>query len=271
MTAAVANAQAVSSASLSADQWSSSQDGMQLAKASAPANPALPAAPEPAGAARAQDQDNNTYSGWGAHDVMHRMTIMFGGGAAAPAGDKQYITWGGGFQMGAGVNFSEHFATLLEYQFLDNKVPGKIIAEAGTSGGKYHIWSFGLSPVYDIWPKNGNDLYLVGGYGFYRKTTNFTVLSPQQFCTYFYYCGTGYAPQTVGKLSSNQGGFNIGAGYQHRFGGMYGESKTRFFAEVRYLDVQSPAVVGKAPSGGLAPVSIAAGTKLLPIMLGIRW
>lgn len=273
--AALATAQSAPNPSGSAG-WSSSQSGFQVAEAIAPASPAasvantasLPSAPAPAAAQ--QDQDQNTYSGWKGHDLVNRLTIEAGFGAGAPAGDKQYITWGPGFLVGAGVNFNRNFATFIEYQFLDNKVPGAIIAESGTTGGHYHIWGFGAEPVVDLFPKSGNDLYIEGGGGFYRKTTNFTVLEASEFCSYFY-CAEGYSPQTVGKLSSNQGGFNFGGGYQHRFGGMYGESRTRFFAEVRYLEVLSPAEQGKSPSGGLNPVTIAADTKLLPITLGIRW
>lgn len=248
--------------------WSSSQSGqLQIAEGAAPANPAaaLPSAP------RAAQDDNDNYSGWHPRDLMHRLTIEGGAGASAPAGDKDYITWGPGFLLGAGVNLNHHLATFIEYQFLDNKVPGAIIAETGTTGGHYHIWSFTLDPELDLFPKSSNDVYLVGGGGFYRKTTNFSVLGPSEYCSYFGYCGIDYVPETVGKLSSNQGGFNIGAGYQHRFGGMYGLSRMRFFAEVRYLDVLSPALRGTAPSGGLGPVTVGADTKLLPITLGVRW
>lgn len=276
VAASLASAQTASqstSSTLNAG-WSSSQSGqMQLAEGGTPSNPAsaasssaLPAAPTPAG----QDQDNTTYSGWHGHDIVHRLTIEAGGGASAPAGDKSDITWGYGLLFGGGVNITHNLAAFIEYQFLDNKVPGDIIAESGTTGGHYHIWSFTLAPQYDFFPKSSNDVYAVGGGGFYRKTTNFTVLSPTVFCQ-FYYCGVGYVPTTVGKLSSNQGGWNIGVGYQHRFGGMYGMSRTRVFAEVRYLDVLSPAVRGTSPSGGLGPVTISEDTKLLPITAGIRW
>lgn len=285
LVAAVANAQSVASPSSNftsnpVSGWSSSQSGqIQIAEGAAPGMPAaalaspgassssaaLPAAPEPA-----RQDTNGNYSGWHPHDIMHRLAIEAGGGASAPAGDKKDITWGWGLLLGAGVNINHNLAMFLEYQILDNKVPGAIIAESYATGGHYHIWSFTLDPEYDLFPKSSNDVYVVGGGGFYRKTTNFSVLEPTEFC-YYFYCGEGYAPQTVGKLSSNQGGWNIGAGYQHRFGGMYGMSRTRFFAEVRYLDVLSPALQGTSPSGGLGPVTINADTKLLPITVGIRW
>jgi len=256
--------------------WSSSQamppsSQLQLAEGATPANPAaLPSAPAPARAAQDQSQDQ-TYSGWHGSDIVHRMTIEVGGGASGPAGDKADITWGGQFMGGVGVNINRSLAAFLEFQFLSNKLPGAVAAEAGSQGGHYHIVSFTVEPVYDLFPKASNDVYLRGGGGYYHKSINFT--DPTQSCGFFYYyysCGT--TNQVVGSFTSNNGGWDIGGGYQHRFGGMYGQSRTRVFAEVRYLDVLSPALKSVAPAGsGLSPVNIDAGTKLMPITLGVRW
>lgn len=270
LTAVGASAQTATDQPSHAAGWSSSQSGaMEVADGAVPAsNPAaLPSAPTPAASPRQDDSD--TYSGWKGHDLVHRLTIEAGGGAAAPAGDKADITWGWGMTVGAGVNINQKLAAYIEYQFLDPKIPGAVIAESGAQGGRYHIWSFTVDPEYDFFPKSSNDVYAVGGGGFYRKMMNFS--NPTQSCGFFYYYYTcGVTNQTVGHISSNQGGWNIGGGYQHRFGGMYGLSRTRVFAEVRYLDVLSPALRSKS-ANGLAPVSISADTTLLPIMLGVRW
>lgn len=270
-SAVLANAQSVASQSSNSTSnpsagWSSSQTGqIQLAEGGTPSNPAAAALPA---ATAAQDQDNDTYSGWHGHDIVHRLTLEAGGGFNAPAGDKSYITWGGQFLVGGGVKINRNLAAMIEYQYIDDKLPGAIIAEAGATGGNNHIWSFTIDPQYDLFPKSSNDLYAVGGGGFYRKVTNFTDVEPQEFCSYFY-CGIGYVPQTVGHFSSNQGGWNIGGGYQHRFGGMYGMSRTRVFAEVRYLDVLSPAVTTSA--NGLGTTTVGAGTRLIPVTFGVRW
>lgn len=226
---------------------------------------ALPAAPAPASSA---GQETSTYSGWKGSDIVHRLTFEASGGVNAPAGDKTYITWGGQFNVGGGVNFSRRLALLAEYQFIDDKVPGAIIAEAGAQGGHDHIWSLTLDPVVSLFPQSNNDIYITGGGGFYRKVTSFTDVEPSQYCD-FYYCGVGYTPQVVGHFSSNQGGFNIGGGYQHRLGGMYGDSRMRLFAEVRYVYIASPAVTTQP--NGLGTTSVAAGTTMLPINLGVRW
>jgi hypothetical protein len=101
--------------------------------------------------------------------------------------------------------------------------------------------------------------------------TSFTDPVESYYCDYYYgYCTVGTVNQVVGHFSSNQGGFNIGGGYQHRMGGMYQDSKMKLFVEARYVDVLTPAVIGITPSG-LGVTTVAAGTKLIPISVGVRW
>ncbi len=270
----LASAQTARNQAPAAGAWSSSRAGtFQLAEGAVPANPALPSAPVPTAAQ--DDNNSDTYSGWGGHNLLHRLTIEAGGGIAGPAGDSQYVTYGGQFLVGAGLNINRNLAAMIEYQFIDNKMPGHIIAEAGAQSGRYHVWSFTVDPTYDFFPKSSNDVYAVGGGGFYRKLTNFSNPTLTYGCFYYYYCGPTQTNQVVGHFSSNQGGFNIGGGYQHRFEGMYGESRFRLFAEVRFLDVLSPKIAA-APGGTgsgavLSPVYIGADTKELPITLGVRW
>ncbi len=206
----------------------------------------------------------------GGHGVIHHLTFEAGGGANPPAGGTQqsYITWGGNFTVGGGYHFTDRFSTLLEYQFIDDKLPGALIAETGANGGDAHIWSFSLDPVVDLVPKATNDLYVTGGFGFYRKVTNFTDPEETEYCSY-YYCGIGTVNEVVGHFSSNQGGWSLGGGYIHRLGGLYGDSKTKLFAEVRYLDVLTPAETTQP--NGLGTTTVTADTKLIPITLGVRW
>jgi hypothetical protein len=262
----VASAQSTQSQDQSsATSYSSSQAGTaQVAELALPEAPA----PEAAAAGSGQYGNGGGYGGGEKHGLFHNLAFEASGGANAPAGDKSYITWGGQFTVGGGFNLSNRLAALVEYQFMDDKIPGRIIAEAGAQGGHDHIWSFTVDPVFDLMPKATNDVYITGGGGFYRKVTSFTDVEPTEYCE-FYYCGIGYTPQVVGHFSSNQGGFNIGGGYQHRVGGMYGESHTCLFAEVRYVYLDSPAVTTQP--NGLGTTSVAAGTKVLPINLGIRW
>jgi hypothetical protein len=266
----LAGAQSLPSLSQSGtDSFSTSNDPqlVQMAEAITPSGlAALPAAPKPSAGAASQDYGNR---GW-RQNAVNKLAFEVGGGFNAPT-DKNYITWGGQFTVGAGINFSKRFALLAEYQLIADKLPGALIAETGANGGNAHIWSLTLAPVVSLFPKSSNDVYVTGGGGFYRKVTSFTNPVAAYFCNYYYgYCGVGTVNQVVGHFSSNQGGWNIGMGYQRRLGGMYQESKTKLFVEARYVDVLTPAVNGISPNG-LGVTTVAAGTKVIPVSVGVRW
>ncbi len=248
-------------ASLSADE--SSSDSLPVASfADSDDSAALPSEPAAAGSSAAQEPTNGGLK----HRLTHNFTFEAGGGFNAPASNK--ITYGGNFTIGGGYDLSQRLALLAEYQFIDDKLPGALIAETGATGGYAHIWSLTMDPVFDLYPKKSNDLYITGGGGFYRKVTNFTDPQQAQYCS-VYYCSVGVQNQVVGHFSSNQGGFSVGGGYMRRFGGMYGDSRLKLFAEVRYLDVLTPAVTTNP--NGLGTTTVTAGTKVIPITLGIRW
>jgi hypothetical protein len=205
--------------------------------------------------------------------IFSHLAFEAGGGFNAPANaSSPFITWGGNLTLGAGYRFNPHFSLMAEYQFIDDKLPGALIAQTGANGGNAHIWSFTLDPVFDLFPKHDNDLYVTGGGGFYRKMTNFTDPSLAYFCDYYYYgyCGVGVTNVVVGHFSSNQGGWNIGAGYTRRIAGDYDNGNIKLYAEVRYIDVLNPAVNGITPDG-LGTTTVGAGTKLIPVTFGVRW
>lgn len=170
---------------------------------------------------------STSYSGESSRP-FHRVTDYIGGhialdlgaGVNAPIGnDIPYITWGGNFTIGGGVHLNRRFTILAEYQFMGDKLPGGLIAEAGTQGGHAHIWSFTLDPVIDLFPARANSIYVTGGGGFYRKVTSFT--EPGEYQNY-----------VVGHFSSNQGGVSFGFGVAHK---LRWETNMRVFAEARYL------------------------------------
>jgi hypothetical protein len=203
------------------------------------------------------------------HDWAGRLAFEASGGANAPLGnDANYITWGGNFTAGGGLHFSRGISLLAEYQLLDDKLPGNLISETGANGGYARIWSLTLDPVIDLFPKATNSVYVTGGGGFYRKVTSFTDPQQGEYCTYFY-CGVVTQNVVVGHFSSNQGGYNVGGGFTHKVGGLSGDGKMKLFAEVRFLDVDSPAV--QSSPNGLGTTTIGAGTKVLPVSLGARW
>ena len=179
--------------------------------------------------------------------IGDHIALDLGAGFNAPLGnDIPYITWGGNFTIGGGVHLNKRLTLLAEYQFISDKLPGSLIANAGTEGGHAHIWSFTLDPVIDLFPSRRNSIYLTGGGGFYRKVTSFTDPS-------------GYQNYVVGHFSSNQGGASFGLGVTHE---LRWESGTRVFAESRYLFLDTPPIT---ETNGLGT------TELIPVTIGVRW
>ncbi len=121
--------------------------------------------------------------------------------------------------------------------------------------GNTHINSITGSPVVHLFPKRTNGVYLVGGWGWYHKSTNFQ--TPEAS---FY----GYENVTIASFTSNQWGGNAGFGIYHRFGSMYsGDSgHTEIFAEARYTFIHTPPIT---QSNGLGT------TELIPVTFGLRF
>jgi len=203
--------------------------------------------------------------GGGRHGMFHSLAFEAGGGFNAPVGnDTPYISWGGNFTLGAGFHLSKVLTALLEYQFMDNKLPGAFISaesSTGATAGDAHINAITASPVIDLFPKKTNGAYLVGGFGYYHKSTNF---GAYECCDVY-----GYDVEVnVASVTSNQWGGNAGLGIYHRLGSeasMYGndsENHSQVFAEARYTFIHTPPVT---ETNGLGT------TELIPVTVGIRF
>jgi hypothetical protein len=252
----------------SSSQAGLSESGLQLTEFSLPDSPGFGAAtPADGSSAAGQYGNGGGYGGGGSkHAMLHNWAFEAGGGFNAPISSS--VTYGGNVTVGAGLNFSKYIAGLIEYQFIDDKLPGALIAETGANGGYAHMWSFTFDPVIDLTPKATNGVYITGGGGFYRKVTNFTDPEEAEYCEY-YGCGIVTENEVVGHFSSNQGGINIGGGFEHRVGGDYGDSHTKIFVEARYLELFSPASVTNP--NGLGTTAVTADTKVIPITFGVRF
>lgn len=251
--------QTQSQAQSSSPGYSSSQSGLQefgnIALLDAPA----PEASASAAGASASGQYGSGGGYSGKKGVLHNWTFEAGAGFNAPVGnDIPWITWGGNFTLGAGLRFSKRFSTLFEYQFMDDKLPGPFISAEGVQAGNSHINALTGSPVFDLFPKSSNGIYLVGGWGYYHKSTNLQDYAEEES---FY--GVYDVPFTVASITSNQWGGNGGFGIYHRMGTMYGgDSHTEIFAEARYTFIHTPPIT---QSNGLGT------TELIPVTLGIRF
>lgn len=249
-----AKAQAVDNSSgtgksAASDNFSSSTEAIDAPGASGSGAIAAPAA--------TAGQSDNSY-GYHHNSYLSRLTFEGGGGFNAPIGnDQPFISWGGNVTVGGGLRLQKHISVLAEYQFLDNKLPGGLIAEAGAQGGHAHIWSLTLDPVIDFFPSRKNDIYITGGGGFYRKVTSFT--DPEEIEICYYFCEVGVQNVVVSHFSSNQGGANFGIGFTHKLGG---DEHLKAFAEARYLWIDTPAI---GETDGLGK------TELIPVTFGVRW
>jgi hypothetical protein len=257
------HAQVASSQAESSNDFSSSSQALVASNDDAAsslataADPASNPAPSPA-ASLGAGQPGPSY-GYGKSKWANRLAFEGGGGFNAPVGnDKPFITWGANVTAGGGLKFGRHLSALIEYQFIDNKLPGSLIADAGAQGGHAHIWSFTADPVIDLFPAHKNDVYVTGGGGFYRKVTSFT--DPETVVDCYYFCVTGTENVVVSHFSSNQGGANFGVGFTRRLGGP--DENLKAFAEVRYLWIDTPRI---GVENGLGT------TGLLPVSFGVRW
>ena len=248
--AQLANTSDASSSASPAFNESSSGSGAVLAANASGDGAASPAEPGASAAGAAQEGSYHSHSLWS------HLAFEAGAGFNAPIGnDTPYITWGGNFTGGAGFHFSPRLSALLEFQYLDDKLPGALVAAGGGTGGNAHIIALTGEPVFDLFPKLKNSAYITGGGGYYHKSTNFTI----QECCDFY----GYPVNvTANSFSSNQFGVNLGVGFSHRIGGVYGDGTTKLFAEARYLYIHTPPVT---ETNGLGT------TELIPVTFGVRW
>jgi hypothetical protein len=247
------------SSGYSSSQAGLSASGLQLSDFSLPGSADF-GSPSSDGAGAGQYGQGG--GGGGHHGLFHGLTFEAGGGFNGPVGnDTPYITWGGNFTVGAGLRFSKVVSALLEYQFIDDKLPGAFISAVGTQSGDAHFNSITGSPVIDLTPKWSNGVYLVGGFGYYHKSTNFS----DYVCCDIY----GYeVSENELTISSNQWGGSGGLGIYHRLGSdasMYGndsENHSEVFAEARYLYVHTPPI---SQNNGLGT------TELIPVTVGIRF
>jgi len=235
----------VSSADSDSSSYSSSTDSAFSDSSSA--EPAAPASPA---GGRGGQYDNRSRRGG------RQYSFQAGAGFNAPIGnDIPFVTWGGNFLIGGGLKLSPWFSLLGEYGFIQDKLPGALVAAGQGDTGNTRIQSLTLEPVVDLFPKKSNSVYLVGGGGWYHKSTNWNVLIGYDFYGYPVYA-------TASTFSSNQGGVNGGFGFTHRLGGVYGDGTAKVFAEARYLWINSPKL---GEPNGLGT------TGLIPVSFGVRW
>lgn len=222
------------------------------------------------GQSNGQYSYNNRYNGnqkprYTGHSWTDHLVLEGGGGVTAPAGNTQnYANTGFNILLGGGYKFNDRLSVLAEWNFNRMGVPSSLAnVIAGTPGGNEHIWTVDLNPKYNFVHTDRLNGYVIGGGGFSRALTNFTVpvVVP---CGYGYgYYGYGYGGcsgnVTVAHTSVNQGNLDIGGGAEFRLSPYH---RYKLFVEARYEKLYSP-------NRGALPPGYHAG--LVPVTLGVRW
>lgn len=246
--------------------------------------PAAPSETQPP-PRRTYGRRTNYSDRWHNADGSNKLTFEGGAGFTIPtgaAGKEIGTSWK--FQVGAGYNFSKKFAVLLQYDYdrfgvtggnLDRQYDrytglglvddnGNPVDFSGLDGNA-HIWSITLNPMYTYYQGDSFGAYVIGGAGFYRKITNFTLPSTGVYCDFFGFCYQFTQNQTFDHYSNNAGGINGGIGFTYRFSRFASE---KLFAEARYVWVDnqpsSNSVVSLYPENNKR-------TGYFPVTIGIRW
>ncbi len=238
---------------------------------------------------------NGRYHPYSDNSRWSHLAFEVGGGFTAPVGNaasggfssiigdgQKYgtITWGGNLFGGAGWSFSKNFSVLGEFQYDTNKIPGRTLSAfyneidstVGLSasgiasiGGNVHTYSVTAEPIFYYYNSDKHSYagYLIGGGGWYHKSTNFTapVVSVDPYYGYEYVTN-----QTFTSDSSNSLGANLGTGVSFKPFGQYSHAK--LFAEARFVFVDSP----RESAADFAAARLHTGTEeLIPVSVGIRF
>jgi hypothetical protein len=206
--------------------------------------------------------NRQTYNTHHNDSLSDHLAVELGAGLNVPAGNT--TTWqavGYSINLGGGWMFNNRIGLLAEYGFNHANIPTSTLTNISEPDGNVHVWSLTLDPIFYYKTSGHIGGYVTGGGGFYRKLTSFTDSEYLgTYCDYFYGCYPQYATITLSHFSSNQGGVNIGTGLTYK---LNADGKAKFYAEARYVWVDSPA--NSSTNIGTGTVS------MFPVTFGFRW
>lgn len=218
-----------------------------------------------------------TYSDkWTNSDGSNKYGFAAGGGFTVPSGSTgKYYTTSWKFQLAGVRNFNKRYGVQVEYDYDHFGVTSGVLANLAakytavdptisTAGldGNAHTWSFSVNPIINYYSSDRAGAYVIGGIGFYRKITNFTLPTSSYYCDYFYGCYPITQNQTFDHYSNNAMGLNAGAGFTWKLSQF---SNAKLYTEARYVWVDNSA----APHSFFPPNNYRTG--YFPIVVGIRW
>jgi hypothetical protein len=213
-------------------------------------------------------------------DGSTKIAFEAGVGPAVAAGATgHYSRTGVDLSLGVGRNFSRAFGVLAQYDYAHMGVvnsatsafntnfcsgftnPGLCVANTSATGAT-HLWSLTVNPVINFSDSHSSwGMYVVGGAGFYRKMTVFTITNQNTGGTYN--CGVGNGC----RFSNNALGANGGLGFFYKISQ---DSNAKVFAEARYTWVDNqPSSSNTLANGGFPQTNQRTG--YFPVTVGLRF
>ena len=192
--------------------------------------------------------------------VLDRLSFNVGGGLAEPVlNTAKNINYGTNLQGGVGVNFSPRLGAMIETEYDSFTITRSALSTLGVPngfpGGKVHVRSFALQPIWHFHPNGIWDVYATGGAGFYERTQQLTASSVANATgsNPFFGFNTPGSPASEVALSYTvvKPGVDIGAGISLKV-----KWRLKLYAEVKY---------NHAFMGSLGHMNY------LPVSMGVRW
>jgi opacity protein-like surface antigen len=167
-----------------------------------------------------------------------RITFNAGGGFTSPTGKiGDDLNRGWNVTAGAGLNATPMFSLGLQYLYNGFGIPTAVANQFGATAADAHIWALTVNPTLKLSTFHAVQPYLVGGVGYYRRTSETT--EPALVTT------TGVTPFAVVNVtqpanvvtsthSRSSIGGNAGLGFAFGVGhNVYGTTP-QIFVEARY-------------------------------------
>lgn len=181
-----------------------------------------------------------------------------GGGFTAPAGGtSNVIDYGYNLMGGVGFKESRYFSTIAEFSYNHNSLTQSELNRQVVPDGHRVILAVTLEQKFNL-SAGPTHAYLIGGGGYYHQRTTYTEPGAPLQCDPFSGFCIGGGDIILGQFSTDQAGFNAGAGIEHRFTPY---SNAKLFVESRYTYLDTPAHLS---TPGRA-------TQIIPVTIGLRF
>jgi len=199
-------------------------------------------------------KDDSGYSKWGAE---------FAGGTSLPTGTaRNYATMY--FALSAGVSraVNRHLGAQLEYNWNMFQVASPY--SDNYTGSRVSIQSVSINPYVNLNPKSRVSVYVIGGVGYYWRSTEFENPTGEEVCTGLEGCIPTESCAEGACWTNSAFGENFGVGLTWRIG----STRAKVFVEARYVRINTPATGVSSNPNQLLPNY---RTSYMPATAGIRF